>query len=165
MDYQEVKKNLSIDEIDRLNLNSSGESWANQPSSHNSQAMGNTAISVPNIPSELPEQSRPNNEQHSLTPELGQVVPTMPPGYEAEPLSESASETGSTEPHIDSSTNNQPDAKIFDRQHAMSGERLNTKTIDALQDRERQLSSDGDIASFVDFVDQARTEFQGKENA
>ena len=47
----------------------------------------------------------------------------------------------------------------------MSGERLNTKTIDALQDRERQLSSDGDIASFVDFVDQARTEFQGKENA
>ena len=73
----------------------------------------------------------------------------MPPGYEAPtsrltPLSE-------------------PQTFSFDFQHAMSGDHLSPQAISALQDEERKLSADGDIASFVDFIDSARDEFQGKE--
>lgn len=180
MDYQEVKKNLDIDEIDRLNLDTNEAAWDNQARTHNPQAIGSTAITSPNavstlpdITSDLPEMtpSLPNaiptsseqtnliREQNSSAAELGQVVPSMPPGYEIQPAANVQPDN-----HAESQTKH-PDPKLFSHHYAMAGDRLSNKTIDALQDREKQLSADGDIASFVDFIDNARDEFQGREVA
>ena len=159
MDYQEVKKNPDISETGRPKPEVDEALFDHQPARRNPQAMGNTAISSPDASRET---LKPDilSEQPNSTPELGQIVPLMPPGYETEPAAGDQDEASTN-----ASVGQKPNTGNFSRRHAMSGERLNTKTVDALQNRERQLAADGDIAAFVDFVDQAKAEFQGKEAA
>ena len=159
MDYQEVKKNPDTSEADRPKSEFDEALFDHQSVRRNPQAIGSTAIASPDASRET---LKPGilSEQPNSTPELGQIVPLMPPGYEAEPAVGDRNETS-----FNTSVGQKPNTGSFSRRHAMSGERLSTKTVDALQGRERQLAADGDIASFVDFIDQAKAEFHGKEAA
>ena len=153
-------------ELDQFNLDTTSEDWGNNPSAssqnhteeHNQRALGNTAITAPEtnpIPEAIPKftlESTPTpTPTIPVAPELGQVTPAMPPGYEAP-----------TSPDVTPPT---PQAFSFQPHHAMSGDHLSPAAVSALQDRERELSADGDIASFVDFVNTARDQIQGKEVA
>ena len=134
-------------ELDQLNLDTTSEEWGHNAPERDQRALGNTAITSPET---LPDSANPTPEtSKQSTPELGQITPVMPPSYEVsapEPI-----------PH--------PESKAFSfrPQHAMSGDHLSSQAINTLQDRERELLTDGDIASFADFIDATRDEFQGKE--
>ena len=134
-------------ELDQLNLDTTSEDWDHNAPERDQRALGNTAITSPETLSDVINPAPETSGQS--TPELGQITPVMPPGYEA-PISESAPSP-------------EPQASSFHFQHAMSGDHLSPQAISALQDEERKLSADGDIASFVDFIDSARDEFHGKE--
>lgn len=153
-------------ELDQFNLDTSSEDWSgasntpNTPSTseHNQRALGSTAIATPEAdPNSAPQsESTPEvnprfNPAMPPTPELGQVASAMPPDYEAPTPTDSPS---SVSP-----------AFSFQPHHAMAGDHLSPAAVSALQDRERKLSADGDIASFVDFISAAREQIQGKESA
>ena len=156
-------------ELDNLSVNTSSEDWSTPTPERDQRNLGSTAITEASQSSETPlssefapfsESIRPAGEQ-SRNPELGQITPVMPPGYtEPEPaagpdLAQGPASSGSLEPTHFS----------FAPHHAMAGDHLSPGAVSALQDRERQLSADGDIAAFVDFYDAASAEFQGKEAA
>ena len=156
-------------ELDNLSVNTTSEDWNTSAPERDRRNLGSTAITKAPQSSEIPlpseftpvsESTRPASEQSS-NPELGQITPVMPPGYtEPEP---------SAGPDLtqDSVPSSGPESAHFSfaPHHAMAGEHLHPKAVSVLQDRERQLSADGDIAAFVDLYDAASAEFQGKEAA
>lgn len=156
-------------ELDNLSVNTTSEDWNTSAPERDQRNLGSTAITEASQSSEIPlpseftpvsESTRPASEQ-SRSPELGQITPVMPPGYtEPEP---------SAGPDLaqESVLSGSPESAHFSfaPHHAMAGDHLSPGAVSALQDRERQLSADGDIAAFVDFYDAASSEFQGKEAA
>ena len=146
MDYGNTPQNGDF-ALDDENLNTEGGNWdsANQDNmapEHDSRVIGNKTISAPEITPEQP-----------TTPELGQITPSMPPGYP-----ESTPDTTDSVP-----AHSSPKAISFHRQDVMHGDNLGNKTIDALKDDERELDATGDAATFFDKIVAAREEFQGKE--
>lgn len=117
----------------------------NPGSGERSEIVSPDALRVKGIASE--EQRFENNDL-----ELGRIVPTMPPGFGQEAARENAQPM------------EQSEAKgfSFERSHAMSGEHLSEKAIEALKDRERKMFADGDIAAFTDEIYDDMEVFQGR---
>ena len=114
-------------------------------------AHGEMSPGVENVPGVASMEQR----EPERNPELGQVIPMMPPGYDEANLK------GKTGTDIDKST----EKVSFVRDKAMTGDRLGEKQVDRLQDRERELFSSGDVATFVDDIYDYAEEFQGRRAA
>lgn len=165
---QQEQRNQVFD-LDQYNLDTN--EWNAAPTMQPQQdprTLGNRAIFTPEAaptttpPETAPIPATPNatpaiTAPETTTPELGQITPVMPPGY-AEPDPQTVKTISAAE-----ATPDTPPPATFTRTHAMSGDRLSTKAIDTLQNRERELAATGDIAAFVDYIDAARAEFQGKQ--
>lgn len=167
--------NTSDFELDRLNLDTTSEDWDNDSSKEanetrsssferDQRAIGNTAITSPepnhdalqDVDPGIISQSTSISETapQSDTSELGQIIPmTMPENYST-PTQEG--NNSSSNPHV-------AKAGSFEYAQAMQGDRLKDEKVAELQDREKQVTTDNDIASFVDFVESTRDQFQGKE--
>ncbi len=146
MDYGKEQKF----DLDQYNLDTDEWDSSTKPQ-HSSNTLGNKAISAS-------ESARSISETN--TSNLGQIIPTMPPGYtepEATGLTESTKtkDTKSTSSHHIS----------FKRNHVMSGENLSQKAVNFLQDRGKKMNDDNDAAAYLDDIDSIKAEFQGQEAA
>lgn len=162
-------------ELDQFNLDTTSEDWTNGSPEISSEiqasiperdqrALGNAAVTAadPNTNLNVAPDTTPQPDftsetsPQSSTPELGQIIPmTMPEGHSGPPIS--ASEE----------TSESPSAKTvsFRYVQAMKGDRLKNETIEEIQNKERKLFDDGDIAAFTDFYNAISDEFQSKEAA
>ena len=140
------KEGISYD-LDNLNSNDNTD-W-NKP---------NDAMNVHRQPSETEpseshrqhtENKRGNVPSENKRPVLGQIAPTMPPGY-SEPKP------------TDASSPNALSNFSFRRNSAMTGDRLSDEALSVIQNQERALSDNGDVAEFFNFVSEAREEFCDK---
>ena len=93
-----------------------------------------TPATTPETP-KFPEAPQIPTESYNSTPELGQVVPAMPPGYTAPPTATSE-QTPPTQP--------------FDESALKTTDKLDLRAVKIVDDAIAKLNQDGDIASFYD---------------
>lgn len=123
-----------------LDLTNTQSHWGASPE-RNPRNIGNSAItssseatpvSRPEIP-QFPEAPRTTSESLNTTPELGQIVPTMPPGYTYEPPSQDTA----------------PDAiPEFDESALKTADRLDSRAVKIVDNAIAKLNQDGNIADF-----------------
>lgn len=149
MDYGNAQKF----DLDEYNLNTN--EWDANPG-RDPRAIGSNVISSATTPNALPStpnalpgnpDTMPGNPntflrtpemattpEASLTPELGQIVPAMPPGYTAE-VSQLVQPT-------------QPPLPDFDQSALKTTDTLDARAIKIIDDSIAKLDQDGDIADF-----------------
>ena len=125
-----------------LDLTNTQSHWGASPE-RNPRNLGNSAItssgeatpvSRPEIP-KFPEAPRAANESLNTAPELGQIVPAMPPGYAYE--SPSQNTTSDATPG-------------FDEAALKTADRLDSRAVKIVDDAIAKLNQDGNIADFYD---------------
>lgn len=177
MDYQEDKKSLGVDDIDRLSLDTN-EIPLHAPS-HDMREVGNKAVSSTDSPATPAEQNIPGDinpapatpqtidmpmptaapEVHlgysrdplqaNNSPELGRVVNLeMPPGTSPE----QASDDQITQPSAPVSSEKDAPQASAGRHAIRTTDRLNEGGIKNIDDAINKLNQDGNISDFYDLA-------------
>lgn len=146
-----------------LDLTNTQTSW-NSGEASNLRGLGNNAIN--SIDKNHPEPIKTSGEKENArefipnpnsgpesahfpsAPQLGEIESTMPPGY-----------TDIKGQGLDG----KPATPIlFNQETMMDGDKLSKQAIEILQREEKELTDTGDIATFVDKIDNYREQFQGR---
>ncbi len=118
------------------NLDLSNQSWG-KSSERDPRAIGSDALRSSH------EESLPKNPEDQLS-ELGTIVELeMPPGVEHTISADAANNKDVAEQELT-------------KQDFISGDRISSKGLDIIKEKERKLANDGDITEFYDFVKKAR---------
>lgn len=145
-----------------LDLTNAQTSWNSREAS-NLRGLGNNAIN--SIDKNHPEpiktsgekenarefipnpNSSPESAHFPSAPQLGEIESTMPPGY-TDVKGQGLDEKPAT-------------PILFNQETMMDGDKLSKQAIEILQREEKELTDTGDIATFVDKIDNYREQFQG----
>ena len=124
-----------------LDLTNAQSHWGTSPD-RNPRGIGNSAINSSHEATPVPRPETPKfpeaphitSETPSSTPELGQIVPAMPPGYDYEPSDQTAAN---------------PEAnQAFDETALKTTDKLDLRAVKIVDDAIAKLNQDGNIADF-----------------